>query len=180
MYMDQYKQYKHDFLSAYDEYADPIFRFCYYRVSDRDVAHDLVQEVFMRTWKYGIQGNEIKDIRAFLYQTARNLIIDYYRKAKVDSLDQLSDDGMQFDDSAFIDPQDIVIDATYTLEKVKRVIMDLKDIHKEVIILRYIEGYGPKDIAHMLNQTENVISVRLHRGMQELKEKLDHIQNHDK
>lgn len=177
--MGELEQYKSEFLKAYDEYADQIFRFCYFRVSDRDVAEDLVQETFLRTWHYGIKGNEIKDVRAFLYQAARNLIIDYYRKSKSDSLDSLLEEGAQFEHIESSESPDLSTDHEYTLEKITDVIKELKDIHKEVLILRYIEGYGPKEIAKMLQLTENTISVRLHRAVNELREKLDNKNEHD-
>src|SRR3989344_6415935 len=77
------------FLEAYDKYADAIFRYCYYRVFDRDKANDYVQEAYCRTWKYLMQGNQIENIRAFLYRTANNIIIDESRKKKSFSLDQI-------------------------------------------------------------------------------------------
>ena len=45
-----------EFLRAYEEFADAIFRHCYFRISDREVAKDLTQETFTRTWKYIVDG----------------------------------------------------------------------------------------------------------------------------
>jgi len=64
------------FIDAYDKYSEAIFRHCYYRVFDRERAKDFVQETFCKTWKYIVDGNDIENIRAFLYKTANNLIID--------------------------------------------------------------------------------------------------------
>src|SRR5690349_19793406 len=60
------------FLQAYDEFADPIFRHCYFRVFRRDRAKELVQETFLRAWEYQLQGKPIENIRAFLYRIANN------------------------------------------------------------------------------------------------------------
>ena len=70
------------FLEAYDQYSDAIFRYCYYRVYDREKAKDCVQEAYCRTWKYMESGKEIENLRALLYRIATNIIIDDSRKKK--------------------------------------------------------------------------------------------------
>ena len=49
-------QLQKEFEKAYDLYADAIFRHCYLRVSDRELAKDLMQEAFMKTWEYLASG----------------------------------------------------------------------------------------------------------------------------
>ena len=84
------QQLEQQFLDAYDAYADAIFRFVILRLRDRDAAKDLLQDVFVRTWDYLRAGKEVREMRPFLYQVARNLIIDNLRKSHgTVSLDQL-------------------------------------------------------------------------------------------
>ena len=70
------------FTEAYDKYADAIFRYCYYRLFDREKAKDCMQEAYCRTWKYMSAGKQVDNIRAFVYKTANNIIIDDSRKKK--------------------------------------------------------------------------------------------------
>jgi len=70
------------FLEAYDTYNDDIFRFCIVKVRNRDIALDIAQDTFTKTWEYLSSGKEIDNMRAFLYQVARNAIIDWSRKKK--------------------------------------------------------------------------------------------------
>ncbi|MBI2577363.1 MAG: RNA polymerase sigma factor [Candidatus Wildermuthbacteria bacterium] len=81
------------FLTAYDQHADAIFRHCYFRVYDRELANDLMQDTFTKTWQYILHGSEVKNIRAFLYRVANNLIIDHSRKKKTISLTVLQEKG---------------------------------------------------------------------------------------
>ena len=74
------------FFEAYEAYADAIFRHCYFRLNDRELAKDMMQEAFTRTWEYVQNGNNPTNIRAFIYRVASNLIIDHYRKKKSYSL----------------------------------------------------------------------------------------------
>src|SRR5579863_136343 len=69
-----------EFLEAYQHYADAIYRHCYFRVYNKELAEDLTQETFIKTWKYITEGKEIKNLKAFLYKVAVNLIIDNSRK----------------------------------------------------------------------------------------------------
>src|SRR3989338_7817957 len=73
-------QQEQDFKNAYQQYVDAIYRHCYFRVYNQDLAEDLTQETFIKTWKYIADGKEIKNIKAFLYKVALNLIIDNSRK----------------------------------------------------------------------------------------------------
>jgi len=80
-----------DFATAYDLYADAIFRHCYFRVNDREKAVDLMQETFMKTWEYLASGKKVTNLRAFLYRSANNLIVDQARRAKLRQEDSLED-----------------------------------------------------------------------------------------
>src|SRR3989344_5014591 len=111
------------FLRAYEEHHDAIFRYCYYRVYDRERAVELMQEAFTKTWERIVTGHTITHPRAFLYTTARNLIIDYVRKKKEQSLEQMQENGFQpvaetGDPHAKIDAKDALqklqqLDVTY-------------------------------------------------------------------
>lgn len=81
------QDFERDFLAAYDEHSDALFRHVLIRVRDREVAKDIVQEAFSRTWLYLSEGKKIDYMRAFLYRVANNLIVDGSRKKKSASLD---------------------------------------------------------------------------------------------
>ena len=155
------------FIAAYDEFADSIFRHCYFRVSDREIAKDLAQETFTKTWDYLVRGGTIQNIKAFLYRTAHNLIIDHYRRKKTDSLDALMEDGFE--------PKDVGESPLQYSER-KEVIAVLEQMDSEyrnVLTMRYLEELSPKEIAEITGEKENTISVRIHRGLKKLKEQFD-------
>ena len=152
------------FLKAYEENADALFRFFYFRVYDREKAKDYLQETLMRTWNYLAEGKQVQNLRAFLYQVARNLIIDESRKKKAESLDSLREKG--FEPASDHHGQLIAgIDARLVVA----VFEELDDKHREVVTLRYVEGFSPKEIAAMIDESENVVSVRVHRAIQHVR-----------
>lgn len=150
--------------AAYDEHADAIFRYCCFKVSDREKAIDLTQDVFIKVWMYLLQGNQVENMKALLYKVARNLIIDEYRKKKFDSLDVMSDAGFEPVDHGQLDTISIV-EAGLLVDRIK----ELPDAYSEVVFMRYVDDLSVKEIAEALGEHENNVSVRIHRGLHKLK-----------
>lgn len=158
-----------EFIEAYNSYSDAIFRHIYFRIYNRDAAKDLMQDVFVRTWDYLLKGKEVQNIKAFLYKVANNIIIDEYRKKKEISLDGLQKNGFDVES----------LDQGKILEEVEnnnvfRLVRKLEQHHREIIVMRYIDDLSIKEIAEIIGQSENVVSVRINRGVKELK-KLLHV-----
>lgn len=154
-----------EFLKSYDLHTDALFRHCYFRVRKRELAKDLVQEAFMTTWVYLAEGKKIKNIRAFLYSVLNNLIIDESRKQKALSLDGLIEEGFEPVDKKAPDMNQRLI-----AKEVTQKLDSLEDPYKTVLIMRFIDEFSPKEIAEVLGVTENVVSVRINRGLKKLKE----------
>lgn len=154
-----------DFLRAYDQYADAIFRHCYFRVYDREKAKELSQECFMKTWEYLSQGKQVDNLRAFLYRVANNLIIDSSRKKKEASLDAMMDEGFE-PVGAGPDSATVAAEAGQMIALIER----LDGKYRDAVRMRYLDDLSPKEIAAALGESENVISVRIHRGIKQLRE----------
>ena len=154
------------FIKSYDEYADALFRFAYFRIRERELAKDLVQESYIRTWNYIASGKEIENLRAFLYRTLRNIIVDETRKKKTVSLDAMQNEGF--------DPSDNFRKAELEFRLDSKNIVDrltlLPEDDREIIIMRYINELGPKEIAEILDESENVVSVRINRALKKARE----------
>lgn len=155
------------FLAWYEEYADALFRHCFFRVSDREEALDIVQETFMRTWEYAAKGKELQYPKAFLYRVAGNLIIDRSRKKKALSLDLLRENGFDPKDGYREESTHAAIDLVRLLKRME-VSLDAK--YREVLMLRYLDGFKPQEIARMLGESENAISVRIHRAVKQVQQ----------
>ncbi|MBX2866476.1 RNA polymerase sigma factor [Candidatus Kaiserbacteria bacterium] len=163
------------FLKAFDEYSDALFRHAVYRLSDRERGIELVHDTFTKVWGYIRGGHEVQSYKPFLYKILNNLIIDEYRKRKEHSLDALmeeegTDEG-KFEElhGGSIEELTFSMDA----ERALGLLEEIPDTYREVLVLRFIDGLGPKEISHLIEETENVVSVRLHRGLKALKQKID-------
>lgn len=152
-------------IEAYEKNADALFRHCFFKIHDRELAKDLLQETFVKTWDYIAQGKEISNMRAFLYKTLNNMIIDEYRKKKVVSLDELAEEG--FDPMAETGP---TADDRFMGEKALRLLQEIPNPYRDAVVMRYVNGLDLSEIAEITGETENTVSVHVHRGLTKLKE----------
>jgi len=107
-----------------DQY-DKIFRYCYYKIHDRDKAEDLTQETFLRFLEsshYHDMGKELH----YLYTIAGNLCADAYHRKKTEELSEDMSDGKDYED--FI----------LTNVALGNAIKKLTAEEQEIILLRYV------------------------------------------
>jgi RNA polymerase sigma-70 factor (ECF subfamily) len=163
--------YAKDFAEIYNRESDSVFRFCLMRTSDRDMALDFTQDTFMRFWNTLQTGKKINNSRTFLFTIARNIIIDWYRKKKSLSLETLME-GVGSDKSVFtaVAREDVEVEAE--AEYLIRKIALLEDPYQQAVYLRCVEELKPREIAEILGESANVISVRISRGLEQLRNML--------
>lgn len=152
------------FLDWYNQYNDSIFRFCYIKTSKRNVALDLTQESFTKFWEYLAAGNEVTEPKALIYRIATNLVIDYYRKKKSDSLDALTLGGFDVELS-----ENQSVETKFEIDQLHKKIALLPDKYKDILIMRYVDDLSVKEIAQAYDEHENTISVRIHRAVEKLR-----------
>lgn len=121
----------------------------------------------MKAWDYLVAGKDIDNVQAFLYRTANNILVDEARRAKkrtVVSYEDMEESGFEIEGEDGRD-QGRVFDA----KAIAQVLHELEEPYRAAIIMRYIDELSPKEIAELLNETANVVSVRLNRGMKMLR-----------
>ncbi len=156
-----------EFLDAYNTHSNQIFRFVFFRLSDREKAKELTQETFLKTWVYISKTGAMKNIKAFLYKIASNLVVDEYRRggrAKVTSLDLAMENGHDFaveEKESLLDK----LDGSQILGLVKL----LPKSYADVLYMKYVEDMSISEIAEAVGGSNNVVSVRINRGMRKLK-----------
>ena len=160
---------KEKFSQIYDQYIDKIYRFVYFKVNSQETAEDLTSKVFLSGWE-SFQTQEILNPSAFLYQIARNTVIDHYRekgRTKIVSADispQIVDPGMGLQERAILSSE---------FEEVKLAIQNLKQDYQDIIICHYIDDMKVPEIAEVMGKPVGTIRVMLHRGLNALKKELD-------
>src|ERR1035438_7381264 len=80
---------------AHHDYAKGLVSHAFFKLHSHATSEDLVQETFMKTWKYLAKEGKIGMMKSFLYHTLNNLVVDQYRKRKSASLDVLLEKGYE-------------------------------------------------------------------------------------
>ncbi|MDD5341314.1 MAG: RNA polymerase sigma factor [Patescibacteria group bacterium] len=159
------------FSKVYDLYLDRIYRFIFFKVANAEDAQDLSSEVFLKTWQYIADGKKVKNLNAFFYKTARNLIVDYYRRASKGTEISLEKEKDNLDERMGAATSSLEkIDVGLDIEDLETKLRELKDEYREVIVLRYIENLSIGEIAEIIEKKKGNVRVLLYRALNTLKE----------
>jgi len=160
---------KKKYSKIYDQYIAKIYRFIFIKVNSQEIAEDLASETFLRGWERLKElDGKIDNLPAFLYQIARNLVVDHYREKNHTNLvsadsSQIADPRNDLGEKVAFDSDLRIILATMT---------GLSDDYREVINLHYLDDLSIKETAQILNRPEGTVRVMLHRALKELREQL--------
>ncbi len=160
---------REQFSLIYDQYIEKIYRFVYLKVSSEEIAQDLTSRVFIKGFEAYGRGDDIKNPGAFLYQIARNVVVDYYRESgrtKIVSMDNvapMADPGKNSYEKAVLSAD---------MDMIRKAIFRLKKDHQDVLIWYYLEDMSAQQIAQLLNKPAGTVRVLIHRGLEALKDEL--------
>lgn len=152
----------------YNAYFERIYNFIYYRVTHKETAEDLTEDVFVKVFSK-IRGlAEPKAFEGWLFQIARNKVIDYYRsKKQIVPLEEI-ENTLEYETNVV----DVVNLQTQQILFIK-LLKELSLEQQQVIKLKFLEDLDNDIIAQMLNKTEGAVRVLQHRAISKLKELID-------
>ncbi|MEA3350546.1 MAG: sigma-70 family RNA polymerase sigma factor [Chloroflexota bacterium] len=158
------------FGELYDQYAEAVYRFLHTRVNTRMDAEDLTSEVFLRAWRslsrYRHRGYAFS---AYLFQIARNLLIDYYRRS--DRVEAISEREMRLLADEDAGPSDKVV-KQLEHEELRETLEQLREDYRTVLMLRFVSGFSSKETAEAMERSSGAVRVLQHRALNSLKELL--------
>lgn len=150
----------------YDHYQPKIYRFVAVKVGLREDAEDLTHQVFVNAWQhihaYRSRGFPFS---SWLYQIARNLVVDHYRTKKADlPLDSLTGEAIAVTVRASFST-----DLQLEVERALQALRGLKQEYQDVILMRFVEELSIKETAAALKKSEGAVKLLQHRALKELK-----------
>lgn len=155
------------FNELYERYIKKIYDFIYYKTSHQETAEDITSKTFIKAWK-NINNFSLEKgtFSAWLYQIARNNVIDYYRTQKqsidIDAVWDLSTDEDMIKD----------YDNNKKLNEVKHYLDKLKPEQKEIVIMRVWQQLSYKEISEILDKSEGSCKMMFLRTIKRLQEEL--------
>lgn len=155
------------FGALYGRYFDRIYKFIYFRVNHKEAAEDLAEDVFVKAWT---KIKHVKDnsFGGWIYQIAKNKIIDYYRQNK-ETVDIAEIEHILESSENIVDSTNLIMEQKTFLELLKK----LSPEQQIIIKLKFIEDLDNSEISEMISKSEGSIRVIQHRAIQRLQELLD-------
>ena len=137
-------------------------------------AEDVVQETMMKVWNRREQWNQIESIEAFCLTICRNLSLDKMRRMdnQTQSLDATYDPK---DQHVASNPEEQAVQRD-RIQLVRQLISQLPEKQRSCMQLRDMEGKSYKDIATILNMTEEQVKINIFRARQTIKERFQKIE----
>ncbi len=151
--------------TLYTCFSQRVYRFLYFRTGDAQIAEDLTGEVFLRM----VQAlpdyhQESTPFQAWLFQIARNLAIDHFRR--VNSHPQVEiDEDLDWEAGNL----DELLDFHFSCEELARGLATLDENHRDVLLLRFIEGMPIAETAQTLHKSTDAVKALQRRGLTALR-----------
>jgi len=157
----------------YDRYSRTVFGVGLKILSDRSMAEELVQEVFLKVWRSSNTFDRARSsFSTWLYRVTRSVALDLYRK-RAHRIRQVSDGQLHIaaerDFSA--GPQELV-DGSWLSWRVSRVLEERDAPHREVIELAYFSGLSQREISERTGVPLGTVKTRTASAYKSLRREL--------
>jgi RNA polymerase sigma-70 factor, ECF subfamily len=151
----------------FERYQKPIFNFLARMSMDRDTAEDLTQNVFFRMIRYRNSFKDGHKFQSWIYQVARNVFSDHYKKEKNQRRSDYSDVEKIHDKM----PDGQEETEQWERERLLRLSLQrLSDEQRELLTLTRFQQMRYEEVAELMNTSVGNIKVRVHRAIQKLRE----------
>lgn len=154
--------------AIYDELHLPIYRYIYRQVSDVEAARDLTGDVFHRLLQAVQKGmGPEQDSKAWLYRTAHNIVVDYYRRQQhrdhLPLFDNLVDGGLNLAD---------VAEKRLRAAAVREALQELTPDQRQVIALKFLAGLSNQEAAEVMEKPVGAVKSLQYRALEALRRQL--------
>ena len=146
--------------------SDKLFRLALRITMNRAEAEDVVQDTLLKVWEHREEWEQINNLEAFAIATCRNRALDVMTRAgrNTQKLDEMAHFSSQT-------PQE-QLEADEQISLVNRLMDDLPEVQRTIMLLRDIEGKTYQEIAQTLDISETQVKVYLHRARTKIKERI--------
>jgi RNA polymerase sigma-70 factor, ECF subfamily len=153
-------------------YQFRLFRYLLHLTAHRERAEDFFQETWIRVLERGHQYDGKSKFESWLFTIARNLVIDWQRQKKMQSLDTLTDPGqeqpLQVADTRSPSPLNAVMSEEQD-SFVRASLQQISLIYREVVVLRFHEELQIEEIAQVMQLPVSTVKTRLYRGLEAMR-----------
>ncbi|WP_216829629.1 RNA polymerase sigma factor [Alkalihalobacterium elongatum] len=162
----------------YNQYYPCIYRTAYRYCADENIAKDIVQETFIRAFKYisTYEEKENGSFEAWLVTIARNEALKYIKS--VSKRNETLIEEVEINERQ-LTSLEIEIINRLTLEELQEIIQELPEISKIIFLLRYVNDLSYKEISERLDLKENAVRQRAFRIRSFIQKEIQKERDHD-
>jgi RNA polymerase sigma-70 factor (ECF subfamily) len=156
------------FAELYHENLNAVYRFVFFKVGDGALAEDLTADVFAKAWE-GIDRFQWRDLpfQHWLLRIARNVVVDHWRSRRRFTI-SVTD---RHDAVSEVESPEDAVARDIEVEGLRRGLSKLPDDQRDVLILRFIEGFSHAETAKVVGKSTvavRQIQVRALRALRQV------------
>lgn len=164
-------QIKEKFAEIYNDTYAYIYKYVISKVSGRETAEDIVQNVYLKFYKRMCDEGSAKILnpKHYLLRSARGLVADYYAensKAETESIDE----GIEIIDEKALDL--LMNDSSYEYEDIMRMLKEMDAVTYKIFILHFQYGYTIIQVADKMSLKQSTVKSKIYRALKRLKKEI--------
>jgi len=161
-----------------ERFKNPLINFVFRFLGDYESCVDVVQDTFVKVYRYKDTYTTVAKFSTWIYTIAGNLARSEYRRRKRNisfSINDYGDEGENYEIPDNKLRPDIETDSKFKSQKIQEALLKLKEVYREAVILRDIQGLSYEEIAAILKIEEGTVKSRINRGRAQLQKYLKNI-----
>ena len=151
------------FKTIYDEWAQALFRFIFFKSKDAKLSEDIVQDTFVKYWDKMETIGAGKD-KSYLFATSKNLLLNHFEHQKVVKRHEESVTHNEESSSPHYD-----LEVSEFKERLENAINALPDKQREVFLMHRVEGFKYKEISDLLEVSQKAVEKRMSQALKSLR-----------
>ena len=151
---------------VWEEFHAPLQLFIRRRISDEEIAEDVLQDVFLKIHQHMDALEDVRKLESWIYQITRNAIIDAYRSQRQEATLEAAE---ALDLPEELPDDDIV---SVLLPGVRAMVRSLPELDRQALVLTEYQGLTQKELAERLGLSLSGAKSRVQRAREKLKQQL--------
>lgn len=159
-------------------YKNPLTNFVFRFLGDYEACVDIVQETFVKVYRYKDSYSTIAKFSTWIYTIAGNLARTEYQRRKrrrVFSINSYGENKENYDIPDENYRPDVATDSEIKDEIIQKALLKVSNAYREAVILRDVQGLSYEEIAEIMKITVGTVKSRINRGRAQLQEMLKDI-----